>query len=151
MTTPGNRRFTLHIEGHSDRCSLCDKRRETVGELFDVPEGPGSTIRFICDGCVQRCAYVLEHRRTSEGPQQDPAQIEVNARIKRNEKIDRVLSKLNCLENAVTKLRYGLSDGCVYSYEDIGKQFGITPECVAEIERRSVEKLRSPTVTPDDE
>ena len=46
-------------------------------------------------------------------------------------------------------LHYGLSDGHSYSHDEIGEQFGIAPESVAEIEQRSVEKLRSRTDSPE--
>ncbi len=33
--------------------------------------------------------------------------------------------------------------------DEIGERFGIKPECVAEIEKRSIDKLRTRTITPD--
>ena len=65
-----------------------------------------------------------------------------------NQNIDHVLSILDHLEREVIKLHFGLADGYTYTCDQIGAQFGIKPESVAEIEKRSVEKLRSRTVTP---
>jgi len=58
------------------------------------------------------------------------------------EQIDQVLSTRTTLESDVIKLRYGLSNGFTYAYDEIGKQLGITPERVAEIEKEAEEKLR---------
>jgi RNA polymerase primary sigma factor len=91
---------------------------------------------------------MLERRRVSKIVEQEPAHSELDVRKLRDEKIDRVLSPLNRLEAEVIKLRYGLSDGYIYSYDEIGEQFRTTPDCIAEIERRSVERLRSRPVTP---
>jgi Sigma-70, region 4 len=58
-------------------------------------------------------------------------------------------SILDHLESEVIKLRYSLQDGYTYTIDEIGEQFGIKPERVAEIEQRSIDKLRMRTVTPD--
>jgi RNA polymerase primary sigma factor len=65
----------------------------------------------------------------------EPDQRDTNTRKIRNEKIDQVLSILDHLESEVIKLRYGLSDGYTYTIDEIGEQFGIKPERVAEIEQ----------------
>ena len=91
---------------------------------------------------------MLERRRRSKIVDQEPDQSELDARRLRNEKIDHVLSALNRLEREIIKLRYGLSDGYIYSYDEIGEQFRTTPDCVAEIEKRSVERLCSQPLTP---
>jgi hypothetical protein len=106
---------------------------------------PGGSAAYICEGCARLRAYLVEQRRTADGAEPDPDQIAIKAaaRKTRNAKIDHILAKLNCLESEVIKLRYGLSDGYSYNYDEIGEPFEITPEGVAEIETRSVEKLRS--------
>jgi RNA polymerase primary sigma factor len=58
------------------------------------------------------------------------------------ERIDQSLSDLTPLEREVIKLRYGLSVGYIYSYEELAERFEITPARVAEVEREAVEKLR---------
>jgi RNA polymerase primary sigma factor len=59
------------------------------------------------------------------------------------ERIDQSLSDLTHLEREVIKLRYGLSVGYIYSYEELAQRFDLTPARAAEVEREAVEKLRS--------
>jgi RNA polymerase primary sigma factor len=60
------------------------------------------------------------------------------------ERIDQSLSDLTDLEREVIKLRYGLSVGYIYSYEELAQRFEVTPARVEEVEKGAVAKLRSP-------
>jgi RNA polymerase primary sigma factor len=92
---------------------------------------------------------MIEQRRIFGRSENEPDQNEAIDRSALKEKIDQALAILDDRESEVVKLRYGLSDGFTYTPDEIGERFGITAECVAEIEKRSVTKLRSLAVTSD--
>jgi DNA-directed RNA polymerase sigma subunit (sigma70/sigma32) len=56
---------------------------------------------------------------------------------------------LTTLRARLSSYATALQDGYTYTIDEIGEQFGIKPERVAEIEQRSIDKLRMRTVTPD--
>ncbi len=58
--------------------------------------------------------------------------------------IDRVLKTLTYRERTILDLRYGLAHGFVYTYEEIGRIFKVTPESVRQIEAKAVRKLQHP-------
>ncbi len=59
------------------------------------------------------------------------------------DKVGAVLSNLTYREREVVKLRYGLSDGYIYTLKEIGEIFKVTRERVRQIEARAVGKLQS--------
>jgi RNA polymerase primary sigma factor len=81
----------------------------------------------------KRCAEQVGEQRATNGATRELL----------TEKIDQSLSDLTPLEREVIKLRYGLSVGYIYGYEELAQRFEITPARVAELERKAVEKLRS--------
>ncbi|MGL6196655.1 MAG: RNA polymerase sigma factor RpoD/SigA [Thermoguttaceae bacterium] len=60
------------------------------------------------------------------------------------EKIELVLNELSFREREVIKLRFGLTDGCTYTLEEVGKIFSISRERVRQIEAKAVNKLKHP-------
>ena len=58
------------------------------------------------------------------------------------EKIDRFLKPLTDGERKVFKLCNGLFDGFIYTPEEVGRFFKITPDDVRRIEDEAVEKLK---------
>ncbi len=64
-----------------------------------------------------------------------------------DERIVELLSQLSEREEAILRMRYGLSDGKIWKLGDIGKRFGITRERVRQIEQRAIRKLRHPLRT----
>ncbi len=81
------------------------------------------------------------YRDTEQVP--DPSIIDAATRQAIEERIDQSLWILTSIESDIIKLRYGLTDGCIHSCEEIGEQMDIAPERVAVIETRAVAKLRS--------
>lgn len=60
------------------------------------------------------------------------------------EQIDLVLQKLPERERKIIQLRYGLDDGRYRTLEEVGREFGITRECIRQIEAKVLRKLRHP-------
>ena len=58
--------------------------------------------------------------------------------------LDEALDTLNLREREVVKLRYGLSDGTVYTLDEVGKRFEVTRERVRQIEAKAVRKFQHP-------
>jgi len=59
-------------------------------------------------------------------------------------RINEVLQALSDREREIIKLRYGLTDGSVYTLEEVGRIFSVTRESVRQIEAKAVRKLRHP-------
>ena len=62
-------------------------------------------------------------------------------REKVDETIDNLLSTLTYREREIIKLRYGLSDGDVYTLEETGRIFKVTKERIKQIETKATRKL----------
>lgn len=66
----------------------------------------------------------------------------------RNELIEEVrkaLAELPSREKQITKLRYGLEDGCEYSLQEIGGMLGLSRERIRQLEARALACLSRPT------
>lgn len=61
-----------------------------------------------------------------------------------NEDIDGVLKTLTPREEAVIRLRFGLSDGRCHTLEEVGLEFNVTRERIRQIEAKALRKLRHP-------
>ncbi|MEZ0180105.1 sigma-70 family RNA polymerase sigma factor ['Camptotheca acuminata' phytoplasma] len=48
-------------------------------------------------------------------------------------------------EEQVLKMRYGLTDGHIYTLEELGHKFGVTRERIRQIESKALRRLRSPS------
>ena len=60
------------------------------------------------------------------------------------EQVDEVLQSLTEQEARVLQLRFGLEDGRSRTLEEVGQGFGVTRECVRQIEAKALRKLRHP-------
>jgi RNA polymerase primary sigma factor len=56
-----------------------------------------------------------------------------------------VLNGLNERERRIVELRYGLTDGCPRTLEEVGRQYNVTRERIRQIEAKALRKLRHPT------
>jgi RNA polymerase sigma factor (sigma-70 family) len=142
MTAPGDPQTTAKTEEHAARCSFCGKGPETVGELIDGRDVKAS----ICRDCAELCVKIFEHQSWRRCAEREHARRPFYAAMRElvQAKIDQSLSDLSPVEREVIKLRYGLSMGYIYSYEELAQRLEITPAGVVEAEREAVEKLRSP-------
>lgn len=60
------------------------------------------------------------------------------------DKITSLLKTLTYREREIIRLRYGLSDGYMYTLEEVGRIFRVTRERVRQIEAKAVKKLQHP-------
>jgi RNA polymerase primary sigma factor len=61
------------------------------------------------------------------------------------ERIAEVMATLDGREREVIDYRFGLSDGCVRTLEEVGRFFNVTRERVRQIEAKALRKLRHPS------
>jgi RNA polymerase primary sigma factor len=86
------------------------------------------------DGCFSE--FLADYR------EEEPL-YEMNQELLKS-RIDELLATLNDRERAVIRLRYGLTDGCAYTLETVGKIFSVTRERVRQIEVAAIRKLQHP-------
>ena len=55
--------------------------------------------------------------------------------------INNVISTLKEREQEVVKMRYGLDDSERFTLEEIGNLYGVTKECIRQIEKRALNKI----------
>jgi RNA polymerase primary sigma factor len=60
------------------------------------------------------------------------------------EQLEAVLQTLYEHERKVIQLRFGLLDGNPRTLEEVGREFGITPERIRQIELKTLRNLRHP-------
>ena len=60
------------------------------------------------------------------------------------EQIEQVLCTLTDREKRMLKLRFGLDDGRLRTFEEVGKEFDVTRERIRQIEAKALRKLRGP-------
>jgi len=72
-----------------------------------------------------------------------PANATVRAMLK--DEMNSALSTLTEREKKILILRFGISDGCPRTLEDVGNVFKVTRERVRQIEAKALKKLRHPT------
>src|SRR5438445_11258948 len=60
------------------------------------------------------------------------------------EQTNKVLNTLTPGEEKVLRLRFGLSDGCEHTLEEVGQDFAVTRERISQIEAKALRKLRHP-------
>ncbi len=59
------------------------------------------------------------------------------------------LDTLKTKEKEVITLRFGLKNGSRKTLEEIGNMYGVTKECIRQMEKRAIKKIRSTSLTRD--
>ncbi|MFH1397808.1 MAG: RNA polymerase sigma factor RpoD [Candidatus Omnitrophota bacterium] len=72
-----------------------------------------------------------------------PANTAVRSMLK--EEMDSILDTLTDKEKKILSLRFGISDGCPRTLEEVGNIFKVTRERIRQIEAKVLKKLRHPT------
>jgi RNA polymerase primary sigma factor len=72
-----------------------------------------------------------------------PANTAVRSMLK--EEMNSILDTLNEKERKILTLRFGISDGCPRTLEEVGNIFKVTRERIRQIEAKVLKKLRHPT------
>ena len=142
MRASGDPQSAAETEERAARCSFCDKGPETVRQLVEGREAQA----YICRECAELCLMIFERESWKRCAEREHAQRPFYGAMRElvQAKIDQSLSDLSPMEREVIKLRYGLSMGYIYSYEELAQDLEITPAGVVEVERSAIEKLRSP-------
>jgi RNA polymerase primary sigma factor len=58
--------------------------------------------------------------------------------------LEAVLHTLGTREQQVLMMRFGLTDGCPHTLDEVGRRFGVTRERIRQIENKTLAKLRQP-------
>ena len=58
--------------------------------------------------------------------------------------VEQAIQTLNHREREIVRMRFGLTDGCSYTLEEVGRVFSVTRERVRQIETTAVRKLQQP-------
>jgi RNA polymerase primary sigma factor len=65
--------------------------------------------------------------------------------INLQDKMDNVLQTLNYREEKVIRKRFGISEICTQTLEEVGQDFNVTRERIRQIEAKALRKLRHPS------
>jgi len=61
------------------------------------------------------------------------------------EVLDEVMESLSPREARILQMRFGLTDGCTHTLEEVGRKFGVTRERIRQIEAHALSRLRHPS------
>ena len=110
---------------------------ERVREILRMAQHPISLQNPVGDGDDAQFGDFIEDK-SSESPS------EMASHSMLRERLAEVLATLNERERDVLDMRFGLTDGCPKTLEDVGKAFGVTRERIRQIEAKALKKLRHP-------
>ncbi len=110
---------------------------EEVHRAVYAARSPVSLDRTLGDRSAATVGDFVEDERT-------PTPAQAVAREALRARIDHVLKTLTYREREIIKLRFGISDGYVYTLEEVGRIFKVTRERVRQVEARAMRKLQHP-------
>ncbi len=110
---------------------------ERVREIFKMAQHPISLQNPVGDGDDAQFGDFIEDKSS-----ESPSELASHAMLR--ERLSEVLNTLNERERDVLDKRFGLSDGCPKTLEDVGRAFNVTRERIRQIEAKALKKLRHP-------
>ena len=123
---------TLEEAAEEMGCSV-----DRVRDIFRMAQHPISLQNPVGDGDDAQFGDFIEDK-SSESPSEQASHSMLR------ERLAEVLATLNERERDVLDKRFGLTDGCPKTLEDVGKAFNVTRERIRQIEAKALKKLRHP-------
>ena len=111
---------------------------EKICQAFEFSQNLTSLDMPVREGNEKDCVLDLIKNESSISPEDESLAQAIR------EEIDLALETLNPREAEILRLRFGLSDGAMYTLDQLGRIFGITRERVRQIEKKAIMKLRHP-------
>jgi len=111
---------------------------ERVSAILRMAQQPVSLQTEVGDGDETSLGDFIEDKSA-----EDPSSRTAFGLLKA--KIGDVLTSLSERERQVLDLRFGLSDGCARTLEEVGRQFRVTRERIRQIEAKALRKIRHPS------
>lgn len=123
---------TLEETAEEMKCGI-----DRVRDIFRMAQHPISLQNPVGDGDDAQFGDFIEDKSS-----ESPSEMASHSMLK--ERLSEVLNTLTKRERDVLDQRFGLSDGCPKTLEDVGKAFNVTRERIRQIEAKALKKLRHP-------
>lgn len=123
---------TLEETAEEMKCGI-----DKVRDIFRMAQHPISLQNPVGDGDDAQFGDFIEDKSS-----ESPSEMASHSMLK--ERLTEVLNTLTKRERDVLDQRFGLSDGCPKTLEDVGKAFNVTRERIRQIEAKALKKLRHP-------
>jgi RNA polymerase primary sigma factor len=111
---------------------------DRVREVFKMSQQPISLQASVGDS-DDACFGDFIEDKSAENPS------EMTGYSLLRERLQEVIATLSEREQRVLKLRFGVTDGCPRTLEEVGSMFAVTRERIRQIEAKALRKLRHPT------
>lgn len=108
-----------------------EKVRKLSGAIVNV----SSLESFIAKNHKERSRHCIEKKR-------GPSSVEMNERLSQKEVLKEAMANLTKQEQEIISMRFGLEDGVVHTFREIGEKVGMTGEWARQIQRTVLTKLR---------
>src|SRR5256886_3716079 len=122
---------------------------EEIAEKMDVPVDKVRKVLKIAQEPISLETPIGEEEDSHLGDfiedKQVVSPVESIIGLSLREQTNKVLNTLTPREEKVLRLRFGLSDGCEHTLEEVGQDFAVTRERIRQIEAKALRKLRHPS------
>src|SRR5436309_1697333 len=122
---------------------------EEIAEKMDVPVDKVRKVLKIAQEPISLETPIGEEEDSHLGDfiedKQVVSPVESIIGLSLREQTNKVLNTLTPREEKVLRLRFGLSDGCEHTQEEVGQDFAVTRERIRQLEAKALRKLRHPS------